>query len=81
VAKVLFSITDAQLACLKALQAGGGELADADARTVTGLMRRKLIAQANDERRHSLTPQGSAVIALCEMLAIPAGKSGSKRKP
>jgi len=74
-ARVLFSLTDAQLLCLEKLRGGATQLwPDVDQRTLTGLVRRSLIAQEGDARRHSLTPQGIAVLALCERLAISAAK-------
>ena len=80
-ARVLFSLTAAQLLCLEKLQAGASQLwPDVDQRTLTGLMRRSLIAHEGDARRHSLTPQGIAVLALCERLAISAAPSKG-RKP
>lgn len=76
-ARVLFSFTDAQLLCLEQLRAGADRL-QADARTLSGLRRRGLIAQDAEAGRDRLTAQGTAVLALCEKLAIrpPTPKGG-----
>jgi hypothetical protein len=78
VAKVLFSITDAQLRGLHALQRGGEQLAGIDRRTLTGLRRRQLI-QGAEAGRDVLTPAGEAAVTLCERLAIPAGTPKGRR--
>ena len=80
-AKVLFSITDAQLRCLQALTPGAQAVGKVDKRTLTGLRKHGFIAQGDDAGRHVLTPQGAALLALCELLAISSGKSRGKGKP
>jgi hypothetical protein len=76
-AKVLFSITDAQLACLEQLRAGAEVPAQADKRTLTGLRRRKLTVE--ESGRDVLTAQGLAVLDLCEKLAIRSHPSNRER--
>ena len=75
-AKVLFSITDAQLRCLEQLRVVPVDLADTDQRTLTGLRRRGLVERA--EGSDTLTAQGQAVLSLCERLAITSGKKSGK---
>jgi DNA-binding MarR family transcriptional regulator len=79
-AKVVFSITDAQVAALRRLAKDPDSTYSIDPRCVTGLEQRGLIETPQGKRymHHVLTPVGKAALRLVEMLAMPRPDSGAK---
>ena len=73
-AKVVFSLTDAQVELLARLHRGEPLRYFEDPRTLTGLEKRGLIVNgepgAYRSQSWTLSPAGKSAIALCERLAI-----------
>jgi hypothetical protein len=72
VARVIFSLTDAQAAALSAIRAGAP--LGCDPRVWSGLVKRGLAS--GNFAVPALTLAGVAAASLAEMLAIPADMSG-----
>ncbi len=70
-ARVIFSLTDAQAAALTAIRAGLSFRCDP--RVWSGLVKRGLAS--GHSAAPTLTPAGTAAASLAEMLAIPATTS------
>jgi len=73
VAKVVFSLTDAQRDFVLAVNAGHGGLHRFDSRVSRSLVSRGIVRQRADWLDYKLTPLGKIVVALCERLAMPEG--------
>ena len=73
VAKVVFSLTDAQRDFVLAVNAGHDGLGRFDSRVSRSLLSRGIVRQGAERHDYRLTPLGRIVLALCEMLATPEG--------
>lgn len=76
-AKVIFSITDAQATALRLVRDQPDSAYRIDERCKTSLRQRGLIEQGKGDnwRDYKLTPDGRAVLSLVERLAILPGAS------
>jgi hypothetical protein len=72
-AKVVFSLTDAQRDFLLAVKAGSDDLHRFDSRIPASLQSRGIVQRANDRRDYTLTPLGKIVVVLCKRLATSEG--------
>jgi hypothetical protein len=73
VARVVFSLTDAQRDFVLAVNAGGDGLGGFDSRVSRSLLSRGIVCERPEREGYALTPLGGVVCALCERLATPEG--------